>query len=256
MGGKLFDLYGKVALVTGSGRGIGLVLARGLAEAGATIILNDIDADALDEAVGKLRGSEDFNAHGIPFDVTNSAEVDAGVAEIEDRFGRIDILLNNAGIQRRHPLVEFPDQDWLDVLNVNLTAPFIVARAVAKGMIEREAGKIVNICSLQSAVTRPTIPAYTASKGGIAMLTKSMAVEWGPHNIQTNGIGPGYLKTEMTERLWKDPEFDTWLCNRVPAGRWGNPEELVGAAVFLSSEASSYVNGQIVFVEGGLLSGM
>jgi gluconate 5-dehydrogenase len=144
----------------------------------------------------------------------------------------------------------------LDVLNVNLTAPFIVARSVAKGMIKNKAGKIVNICSLQSAVTRPTIPAYTASKGGIAMLTKSMAVEWGPHNIQTNGIGPGYLKTEMTERLWKDPEFDSWLCQRVPAGRWGAPEELVGAAVFLSSDASSYINGQIVYVEGGLLSGM
>ncbi|MCG8509734.1 MAG: SDR family oxidoreductase [Rhodospirillales bacterium] len=256
MGSRLFDLFGKIALVTGSARGIGLVMARGLAEAGATVVLNDIDADQLDASVGMLRGSEDLNAHGVPFDVTDSSAVDAGVAEIEERFGRIDILLNNAGIQRRFPLVEFPDKEWNDVLEVNLTAPFYVARSVVKGMIERKAGKIVNICSLQSAVTRPTIPAYTASKGGIAMLTKSMAVEWGPYNIQTNGIGPGYLKTEMTKRLWKDSEFDAWLCQRVPAGRWGAPEELVGAAVFLSSEASSYVNGQIVFVEGGLLSGM
>ncbi len=151
---------------------------------------------------------------------------------------------------------EFPDEEFQAVIDVDLIAPFKVARAVAKGMIARKAGKIVNICSLQSAVTRPTISAYTAAKGGLALLTRSMAVEWGPHNIQANGIGPGYLKTEMTERLWKDPEFDSWLCGRVPAGRWGDPKELVGALVFLSSAASSYVNGQVVYVEGGLLCGM
>ncbi len=255
MSKDLFDLYGKTALVTGSGRGIGFVLARGLAEAGATVVLNDLEQEPLDQAVGKLR-ADDFNVHGVAFDVTKTEAVNAGVAEVEERFGGIDILVNNAGIQRRHPMEEFPDEEFQAVIDVDLIAPFKVARAVAKGMIARKAGKIVNICSLQSAVTRPTISAYTAAKGGLALLTRSMAVEWGPHNIQANGIGPGYLKTEMTERLWKDPEFDSWLCGRVPAGRWGDPKELVGALVFLSSAASSYVNGQVVYVEGGLLCGM
>lgn len=255
MSKDLFDLYGKTAVVTGSARGIGLVLARGLAETGATVVLNDLEQGAVDEAAGKLR-ADDLNVHGVAFDVTQTDSVNAGVAEIENRFGRIDILVNNAGIQRRYPLEEFPDDEFQAVIDVDLIAPFKVARAVAKGMIARKAGKIVNICSLQSAVTRPTISAYTAAKGGLALLTRSMAVEWGSHNIQANGIGPGYLKTEMTERLWKDPEFDSWLCGRVPAGRWGDPKELVGALVFLSSQASSYVNGQVVFVEGGLLCGM
>ena len=255
MSKDLFDLYGKVALVTGSGRGIGAVLAKGLAEAGATVVINDIGQESVDQAVGKLR-AEDFNVHGAVFDVTKTEAVNAGVAEVEERFGRIDILVNNAGIQRRHPMEEFPDEEFQAVIDVDLIAPFKVARAVAKGMIARKAGKIVNICSLQSAVTRPTISAYTAAKGGLALLTRSMAVEWGAHNIQANGIGPGYLKTEMTERLWKDPEFDAWLCGRVPAGRWGDPTELIGALVFLSSAASSYVNGQVVYVEGGLLCGM
>jgi len=255
MSKDLFDLYGKVALVTGSGRGIGFVLAGGLARAGATVVLNDVDPAALDTAIGRLRG-EDFNAHGVPFDVTDTDAVNAGVADIEGRFGQIDIVVNNAGIQRRYPLEEFPDAEWRAVLDLDLTAPFVVSRAVVKGMIARKAGKIINICSLQSTVTRPTIAAYTAAKGGLALLTKSMAVEWAKHNIQANGIGPGYFKTEMTERLWKDAGFDAWLRGRVPAGRWGDPAELVGTAVFLASAASSYVNGQVIYVEGGLLAGM
>jgi gluconate 5-dehydrogenase len=255
MSKDLFDLDGRIALVTGSARGIGNVLARGLAEAGATVIINDLEQEVVDEAVGSLR-SDGFSVHGQAFDVTHTDAVNAGVAEIEKRIGAIDILVNNAGIQRRFPLEEFPDDEFQAVIDVDLIAPFKVARAVAKGMIARKAGKIVNICSLQSTVTRPTISAYTAAKGGLALLTRSMAVEWGQHNIQANGIGPGYLKTEMTARLWKDPEFDSWLCGRVPAGRWGDPQELVGALVFLSSKASSYVNGQVVFVEGGLLCGM
>ncbi|MBL6946822.1 MAG: SDR family oxidoreductase [Rhodospirillales bacterium] len=255
MSQQLFDLSGKTALVTGSGSGIGLVLARGLAEAGATVVLNDLTTDIVNEAANSLR-ADNLKADGIAFDVTDQEAVIKGVSEIEKRHGKIDILVNNAGIQRRIPLEDFPLADWQAVLDVNLTAPLVVAQAVVKGMIERKAGKIVNICSLQSSVTRPTIGAYTASKGGLALLTRSMAVEWGPHNIQSNGIGPGYLKTVMTERLWKDPEFDAWLRGRVPAARWGNPEELVGAAVFLSSAASSYVNGQVVYVEGGLLCGM
>ncbi len=252
---QLFDLSGKVALVTGSGQGIGAVLARGLAQAGALIVVNDLTDDSVGKAVDALH-ADDLKADGVAFDVTNTKAVTAGVSEIEKRYGQIDILVNNAGIQRRHPILEFPDDEWQAVLDVNLTAPFVVARAVAKDMVARKAGKIINICSLQSSVTRPTIAAYTASKGGLALLTKSMAVEWGPDNVQTNGIGPGYLKTEMTERLWKDPEFDKWVTGRVPAARWGAPEELVGPAIFLSSEASSYINGHIVYVEGGLLCGM
>jgi len=255
MSKDLFDLRGKVALITGSGRGIGFVLAGGLARAGATVILNDVDPAALDAGVSKLR-SQDLKAHGVAFDVTKTDAVNAGVADIESRFGQIDILVNNAGIQRRYPLEEFPDAEWRAVLDIDLTAPFVVSRAAVKGMIARKAGKIINICSLQSTVTRPTIAAYTAAKGGLALLTKSMAVEWAKHNIQTNGIGPGYFKTEMTERLWKDADFDAWLCGRVPAGRWGDPQELVGTAVFLASAASSYVNGQVIYVEGGLLAGM
>ncbi|MBE0532414.1 MAG: SDR family oxidoreductase [Rhodospirillales bacterium] len=255
MSKDLFDLYGKVALITGSARGIGFVLAGGLAKAGATVILNDIDPAALDAGVGKLR-SEDLNAHGVSFDVTKTDAVNAGIADAESRFGQIDILVNNAGIQRRYPLEDFPDAEWQAVLDIDLTAPFVVSRAVVKGMIARKAGKIINICSLQSTVTRPTIAAYTAAKGGLALLTKSMAVEWAKHNIQTNGIGPGYFKTEMTERLWKDVDFDAWLCGRVPAARWGDPQELVGTAVFLASAASSYVNGQVIYVEGGLLASM
>ena len=219
------------------------------------MIINDLEQAIVDEAVGKLR-SDGFSVHGQAFDVTHTDAVNAGVAEIEKRIGALDVLVNNAGIQRRFPMEEFPDDEFQAVIDVDLIAPFKVARAVAKGMIARKAGKIVNICSLQSTVTRPTISAYTAAKGGLALLTRSMAVEWGQHNIQANGIGPGYLKTEMTARLWKDPEFDSWLCGRVPAGRWGDPQELVGALVFLSSKASSYVNGQVVFVEGGLLCGM
>jgi gluconate 5-dehydrogenase len=255
MANALFDLKGKVALVTGSGRGIGFVLGGGLAKAGATVILNDIDPAALDTAVGKLRG-EGLDAEGVAFDVTKTEAVNAGVADIESRFGQIDILVNNAGIQRRYPLEEFPDAEWRAVIDLDLMAPFVVSRAVVKGMIARKAGKIINICSLQSTVTRPTIAAYTAAKGGLALLTKSMAVEWARHNIQSNGIGPGYFKTEMTERLWKDVAFDAWLCGRVPAGRWGDPQELVGTAVFLASAASSYVNGQVIYVEGGLLAAM
>lgn len=253
MSKELFDLSGKVSLITGSGRGIGLVLARGLARAGALVVLNDIDAELVEAAAARLR-NEGLDARAHAFDVTDSAAVDAAVAAIEAEMGHIDILLNNAGIQRRYPMEEFPDEEWQAVIDLDLTAPFLVARAVAKGMIARKSGKIVNTCSLMSAATRPTISAYTAAKGGLAMLTKSMAADWAKHNIQANGIGPGYFKTEMTKRLYEDTEFDGWLCKRVPAGRWGDPEELVGTVVFLSSPASNYVNGQIVYIDGGLLA--
>ncbi|MBL6945392.1 MAG: SDR family oxidoreductase [Rhodospirillales bacterium] len=255
MSQQLFDLSGKVALITGSGRGIGLVLARGLANAGATVVLDDLTEEILNPAVESLR-ADGIQADGVVFDVSKPDAVAAGVSEIRKRHGKIDILINNAGIQRRFPLEEFPQSDWQDVIDVNVTGPFIVAKAVVPDMIKRKEGKIINICSLQSAVTRAGIGAYTAAKGGLSLLTRSMAVEWGPHNIQTNGIGPGYLKTKMTERLWKDPEWHKWLEERAPAGRWGMPEDLIGPAVFLSSNASGYVNGQVVFVDGGLLCGM
>ena len=255
MSQQLFDLSGKVALITGSGRGIGLVLARGLAMAGASVVLDDLTEEILNPAVDSLR-ADDLPADGVIFDVSDPEAVAQGISEIKKRHGKIDILINNAGIQRRFPLEDFPESEWQDVLDVNVTGPFIVAKAVVKDMIERKEGKIINICSLQSSVTRAGIGAYTAAKGGLSLLTRSMAVEWGPHNIQSNGIGPGYLKTKMTERLWKDPEWHKWLEERAPAGRWGTPEDLIGATIFLSSAASGYVNGQVVYVDGGLLCGM
>ena len=254
MSTKLFDLSGKTALVTGSGRGIGFVLARGLASAGARIVLNDVDADGLAAATETLR-KDGLDAEGVSFDVTDADSIAGGLREIVERVGPVDILVNNAGIQRRYPLEEFPEAEWRAVLDLDLTAPFLVAKAVVPDMIKAGGGKIINICSLQSNVTRPTIGAYTAAKGGLALLTKSMAVEWAQHNIQANGIGPGYFKTQMTRRLHEDPEFDAWLCKRVPAGRWGDPTELVGTAVFLASAASGYVNGQLLYVDGGLLCG-
>ena len=255
MSTKLFDLSGKVALVTGSGRGIGFTLARGLGRSGAKVVLNDIDANLLEEAKKKM-AADGLTVDSIAFDVTDGAAVAGGVAELEKRHGRIDILVNNAGIQRRYPLEEFPDEEWQAVINLNLTAVFRMSKAVAKGMIARRYGKIVNICSANSAVARPTIAAYCAAKGALVMLNRSMATEWSKHNITANGIGPGYFDTEMTKALVANKEFSDWICKRCPAGRWGNPEELVGTAIFLASDASSFVNGQLIFVDGGLLSAL
>jgi len=255
MGESLFNLTGKCALITGSSRGLGLVLAGGLARAGARVALNGRHAGPLDAAVAELR-DQDLDARGYPFDVTDVVALAAGVAQIEADRGAIDVLVNNAGIQRRGALAELSASAWREVLEVNLTGPFLVAQCVAQGMIERQRGKIINICSLMSEVGRPTVGAYASAKGGLKMLTRSMAVEWAGYNIQANAIGPGYFLTEMTRPLAEDAAFDAWLRSRTPAGRWGRPEELVGAAVFLASGASDFVNGQVIYVDGGILAAL
>jgi len=253
MSTKLFSLEGKVALITGSGQGLGLTIAKGMAEAGATIVLNDVVANRLEGAVKECKDAG-LKASGYAFDITDSAAVATNVAAIEQEVGPIDILFNNAGIQIRHPLEEFPDEDWDRIIRVNLTSMFLVGKQVAQGMIERKRGKIINMCSMQSELGRPTITPYAATKGAVKMLVRGMATEWGKYNIQTNGIGPGYFITEMTQKLVDDEKFNAWLCGRTPANRWGDPSELVGAAVFLASKASDYVNGHILYVDGGMLA--
>ena len=250
-----FDLSGKVALVTGSGRGLGFGMAAGLAAAGARLVLNDISEENLAAALKRL-SDDGLKAETAIFDVTDPASVAAGVADIEKRVGPVHILVNNAGIQRRHPLAEFPDEEWRQVLDLNLTAPFRMAKAVAKGMIERKSGKIINICSINAIIMRPTIPAYTSAKGGLMLLTRAMAVEWAQYDIQANAIAPGYYDTEMTKPLVEDAKFSDWVVNRVPARRWGRPEDLAGTAVFLASEASNFINGQMIVVDGGLTCSM
>ena len=250
---SLFSLNGTVALVTGSSRGLGLVLARGLAQAGARVVINGRDAGTVDAAVASLV-ADGLEAIPSVFDITDEAAVTDAVQRIEESVGPIDVLVNNAGIQIRAPLETYRRDDWDQLMGINLTGPFLVAKAVAAHMISRKRGKIINICSLQSELGRKNIAPYAASKGGLRMLTRGMAVDWAPHNIQVNGIGPGYFVTEMTQPLKDNPEFDAWLCGRTPAARWGDPAELVGAAVFLASGASSYVNGHILYVDGGMLA--
>ena len=255
MSSELFDLSGKTALVTGSSRGLGRTIASGLGAAGAALVLNGRDSSRLDGAVADLR-EEGREVCGYAFDVTNETEVEGAVNRIEDEVGPIDILINNAGVNLRGPLEEIEAEVWREVLETNLTAPFLVARHAVRRMIGRGGGKIVNICSLMSEVGRATTGPYTASKGGIKMLTRAMAVEWAAHNVQINGIGPGYFITEMTRPLAENEEFDGWLRKRTPAGRWGDPKELIGAAVFLASTASDFVNGQIIYVDGGILASL
>jgi len=246
----LFDLTGRTALITGSVRGIGFSLAEGLCEAGATVIVNGRKQDAVDEAVAKLQ-TKGYKARGAVFDVANEAAVVAAFAVFDTDGVEIDILINNAGIQFRKPMVELE----LRVLDTNLTAAFIVGREAAKRMIARgRGGKIINIASLVSEAARATVAPYTAAKGGIKMLTRSMAAEWAKFNIQANSIGPGYILTEMNTALIDNPEFDAWVKASNPAGRWGKPDELAGTAVYLASDASNYVNGQIIYVDGGWLS--
>ncbi len=251
MSQELFNLQGKIALITGSGRGIGYTLAEGLGRAGSTVILNDIDSDCLTKSA-EILNDKGVKVHSSLFDVRNESDIQARVQSIEEDIGPIDILVNNAGIQIRGPLENFKLADWQNLIDINLTGAFLTAKAVVSGMIRRKAGKIINICSIQSELARPTIAPYTAAKGGLKMLTRGMATDWGTYNIQVNGIAPGYFKTEMTQKLYEDKAFDAWLCARVPANRWGDPAELVGAAIFLASKASDYVNGHIIFVDGGL----
>jgi gluconate 5-dehydrogenase len=252
---SLFDLTGRTALVTGSSQGIGFALARGLAQAGAAIVLNGRDKTKLARAAADLSDTG-ARVGTASFDVTNGAAAQAGVSQVEAEFGAIDILVNNAGILKRAPLLELTELQWKEVLDTDLTSAFLLARAVAPRMITRGAGKIINICSLMSEVGRPTTGGYAAAKGGLKMLTRAMATEWAKHNLQINGIGPGYMLTELTKPLADNPEFSRWLLARTPAGRWGLPEELVGAAVFLSSRASDFVNGQVIYVDGGILAAL
>lgn len=251
----LFSLQGRRALITGSGQGIGLTLARGLAIAGAELVLNDIEPQRLDSAMAGLR-AEGFAVSGRCFNVAREDEVTAAARDIEAQIGPIDILVNNAGIHRRAPLESMPLEAWQAVLDINLTSAFLVTRAFVPDMIRRGSGKIINLCSLNSEISRPTIGNYAAAKGGLKMLTRAMAVEWAKHNIQANALAPGYIRTALTGPLTVDPAFNHHLCTRTPAGRWGEPHELVGTTVFLASRASDFMNGQILFVDGGLLAAL
>ena len=249
---NLFDLTGKRALITGSAQGIGNLLAGGLAEYGAEIIINDRTQARADQAAQALV-AQGFRAVGYAFDVTQATQVEQAIARIEAEVGAIDILINNAGIQRRFPFTEFPEEEWDNVIEVNQKGVFLVSQQVAKYMIGRRAGKIINICSMQSELGRKTITPYAASKGAVKMLTRGMCVELAEYNIQVNGIAPGYFATEMTTALVNDEAFSAWLYQRTPAARWGKPEELIGAAVYLAS-AANFVNGHLLFVDGGMLA--
>lgn len=249
----MFSVKGKTALITGSTSGLGFVFAKSLAQNGAKVIINGRSEERLTTAINKLK-EEGITVRGVVFDVTDRQQVQKAAEEIHAQTGAIDILVNNAGINLRKPLHEFADEDWDKVIGINLTGTYNVSKAFVKGMIEQKSGKIINIGSMQSELGRPTIAPYAASKGGVKMLTRSMAVEWAKYNIQANGIGPGYFKTDLTKPLYENPEFDAWLCSRTPSNRWGNVEELLGALLFLASNASSYVNGQMIYVDGGLLA--
>lgn len=251
MNGHAFDLTGRVALVTGGGSGLGFAIAEGLSRAGARVALNGRNVDKLEAAASRLTG-QGFEVRVVPFDVTDRATVRAGVAELERVAGAVDILVNNAAVNKRGPLDTFAEDDWRDLIAANVDGPFYVTQAVLPGMKSRRAGKIVNICSLASDLGRPNIVPYAVSKGGLKQMTRALAVELAPHNIQVNGIAPGYFRTEMNEALMADPDFDGWVRNRTPARRWGEPHELVGAAILLASSASDFINGQVLFVDGGL----
>ncbi len=250
---KIFDLSGKLALVTGSSQGIGLAIADGLASAGAKVMLNGRDEAKL-AAAHKVLASKGYTVSIAAFDVTDENAVDHGVAAIEKTQGPISILFNNAGMQFRTPLEDYPADKFRELMRVNVESAFLVGKAVAKGMIARKAGKIINISSVQSELGRQTIAPYTATKGAIKMLTKGMCADWAKHNIQVNAIGPGYFKTPLNQALVDNPEFSSWLEKRTPAGRWGTVDELVGAAIFLASDASSFINGHILYVDGGITS--
>lgn len=250
---SLFSLEGKIALVTGSGQGIGLAMAEGMSEAGAHVVLNGRDKGKLEAACAAITGGG-RNASVAAFDVTDQEAVEAGIAAIEAEVGPIDILINNAGTQKRAPFTEFPVEDWHFLVATNLHSVFYVTQAVTKRMVPRGRGKIVNIGSVMSELGRPTIVPYTATKGAVKMMTRGLAAELGKHNIQINAIGPGYIVTELNQVLIADETFSGWVKSRTPAGRWGETKELVGAAIFLSSAASDFVNGHLLMVDGGLTS--
>lgn len=246
-----FDLSGKRALITGSSRGIGLALAQGLAGAGAEILLNSRDPNALGNIATEMAATG-TKVTALAFDVTSPESVADAIAYAEAEIGPIDILINNAGMQHRAPLEDFPREKFDQIMRTNVGSVFLVGQTVARHMIARKRGKIINICSVMSMVARPTIAPYTASKGAVASLTKGMATDWARHGLNINAIAPGYFRTELNEALVNDPDFTEWLEKRTPAGRWGDTSELVGAAIFLASNASSFVNGHILYVDGGM----
>ncbi|WKD59748.1 SDR family oxidoreductase [Corynebacterium caspium] len=252
----LFDITGKLALVTGANRGLGYILAEGLAAAGANVVLQGRNPEKIAAAAAKLAASpagREVKVHQCVFDITDAAAANCAIAELVATHGTPDILVNNAGIQRRHPITEFPTAEWDEVISTNLSSAFYVTKPVAAAMVERGAGgKIIMIGSVQSRLARQTIAPYCASKGGLALLTQGMTADLARFNIQVNQLSPGYFATEMNTALVEDPEFDAWLRNRTPAGRWGNPEELIGTLLYLASPASSFVTGQNIFVDGGM----
>jgi len=252
---NIFSVEGKNILITGSSSGIGYSLAMEFASRGAMVFINGRNSEKLEKAVTGLR-KKGYKVRGLAFNVFDEQTISEELAKLDSEEINIDVLVNNAGIQIRSPLEKLSTSDWEEVLKVNLSGSFIVSREVARYMIPRKKGKIINICSLMSEIGRPTTGPYTASKGGLKMLTRAMTVEWASHNLQVNGIGPGYFKTEMTRPLFENSKFDSWIKDRTPSGRWGEVDELAGAAIFLASDASSFVNGQIIYVDGGLLSGI
>ncbi len=255
----MFDLTGKVALVTGASYGIGYAIAKAYAQAGAKIVFNDIKQELVDKGLASYK-ADGINAHGYVCDVTDEDAVNAMVAQIEKEVGVIDILVNNAGIIKRIPMVEMSAAEFRQVIDVDLNAPFIVSKAVIPSMIKKGHGKIINICSMMSELGRETVSAYAAAKGGLKMLTKNIASEYGEFNIQCNGIGPGYIATPQTAPLRERQAdgsrhpFDSFLMAKTPAARWGDPEDLAGPAIFLASDASNFVNGHILYVDGGILA--
>lgn len=251
----MFNLENKVCLITGSYKGIGKAIALALGKAGGKVVINGRNEAEVETAAKEIResGIESFAA---PFDVTDEDQVKENIELIEKTAGPLDVLVNNAGMTIRGKAEEFTADEWDRLMDLNLKAAFMVSRETAKRMIERKNGSIIMVGSLMCEASRPGTMLYTASKGGLKMMMKSMALEWGPHNIRVNGIGPGYIETEMTETLVKDPEFDAWVKKKTPAGRWGKPEDLGGAAVFLASQASEFVNGQMIYIDGGWLAGL
>ncbi|HYF70742.1 MAG TPA: gluconate 5-dehydrogenase [Ohtaekwangia sp.] len=251
---NLFDLKGKRALITGGTHGLGMSMAKGLASAGAQLIINGHSPDKMEKALTFYK-DQGFDAHGYLFNVTNEKEVEQAIKRIEDERGPIDILINNAGIIKRVPMIDMPAEDFREVIDVDLVGPFIVSKHAGRYMIGRKSGKIINICSMMSELGRNTVSAYAAAKGGLKMLTRNMATEWAKYNIQVNGIGPGYFATEQTAplRVAGNP-FHEFIISRTPANRWGDPDDLMGATVFLASRASDFVNGQIIYVDGGILA--
>lgn len=253
---ELFDLTGKVALVTGGTHGLGMAVATALAQAGATLVVNGHSPAKMKNAL-KEYAANGITAHGYLFDVTDEAQVTEYIARITAEVGPIDILVNNAGIIKRIPATEMSLAEWNTVITTDLTAPFLLSKAVAAGMIERGGGKIINMCSMMSEVGRDTVSAYAAAKGGLKMLTRNLATEWARYNIQVNGIGPGYFATSQTAPIRVNGHpFNEFILKRTPAARWGNPEDLAGTAVFLASRASDFVNGHIVYVDGGILASL